>query len=168
MAKQINIQVQENESHLKKLLLKQQSITTRSRVKMLLLIKQGKVIYTKDLVPKLKVCRKSIYNWIQLYREGSLDKLLTINKGGNNTPLIEQQTKLALQEKLSDPSTQITSYVELLAWVHNNYQSNVNYAALYKHCRVHHKSVLKVARKSHHKKDEQAVEAFKKTALSVK
>jgi transposase len=132
---------------------------------MLLLIRQRKVVYTKDLVPRLKHCRKTIYNWIKLYRAGGLESLLCSTKGGNNAPLIEQRTKVALAEKLSDPSTQITSYTELLHWVQQHYQSNINYATLYKHCRVHHHSVLKVARKSHHKKDERAVEAFKKTAL---
>lgn len=163
MAKQIDIEVKESVSELNKLLLKQHNISNRSRIKMLLLIREKKVTYTKDLMPKLKHCRKTIYNWIALYRHGGLAQLLTSNKGGNNTPLIEEQTKVALAEKLSDTATQITSYIELLDWVQQNYQANVNYAALYKHCRVHHNSVLKVARKSHHKKDEQAVEAFKKT-----
>ncbi|MEM9680783.1 MAG: helix-turn-helix domain-containing protein [Bacteroidota bacterium] len=167
MAKQIDIDIIESTSTLKKLLPKQRSITNRSRIKMLLLIQQKRSIYTKDLVPQLKYCRKTIYNWIKLYRDGGLDALLSSNRGGNNTPLIEQRTKEALAAKLSDPSTQITSYRELLDWVKRNYQSNINYATLYKHCRVHHNSVLKVSRKSHHKKDKQAVEAFKKTAPSV-
>ncbi len=119
------------------------------------------------MVPKLKHCRKTIYTWIKVYRDGGLELLLSSNKGGNNTPLIEQGTKEALAEKLSDPLAQITSYTELLDWVQEHYQSNINYATLYKHCRVHHHSVLKVARKSHHKKDEQAVEAFKKTTPST-
>ena len=165
MAKQIDINIAESLSTLEKLLPKQTSITNRSRIKMLLLIHQRKVIYTKDLIPRLKHCRKTIYNWIKLYREGGLESLLASTKGGNNTPLIEQCTKVALADKLSDTSTQITSYTELRHWVQQHYQSNINYATLYKHCRVHHHSVLKVARKSHHKKDEKAVEAFKKTAL---
>lgn len=165
MAKQIDINIAESLSTLEKLLPKQTSITNRSRIKMLLLIHQRKVIYTKDLIPRLKHCRKTIYNWIKLYREGGLESLLASTKGGNNTPLIEQCTKVALADKLSDTSTQITSYTELLHWVQQHYQSNINYATLYKHCRVHHHSVLKVARKSHHKKDEKAVEASKKTAL---
>ena len=168
MARQIEIDISESLITLQKLLAKQTSISKKSRIKMLILIQQKKAVYTKDLVPKLKHCRKTIYNWIKLYREGGLELLLLSTKGGNNTPIIEQHTKQALAEKLSDPSTQVTSYTELLNWVQEHHQSNINYATLYKHCRVHHHSVLKVARKSHHKKDEQAVEAFKKTALFTK
>lgn len=61
------------------------------------------------MVPKLKHCRKTIYTWIKVYRDGGLELLLSSNKGGNNTPLIEQGTKEALAEKLSDPLAQITS-----------------------------------------------------------
>lgn len=167
MAKQISIDIAESLLQLKKLLPKEQSITNRSRIKMLILIKDKEAIYTKDLVPRLKHCRKTIYNCLKLYRDGGLESLLSSNRGGNNTPLIEQRTKQALAAKLSDPSTQITSYTELLDWVQQHYQSNIKYATLYKHCRVHHQSVLKVARKSHHKKDELAVEAFKKAARSA-
>ena len=167
MAKQIDLEITESLSTLQALLPKQRNISNRSRIKMLILIHQKKVVYSKDLVPRLKHCRKTIYNWIHLYKEGGLESLLSSSKGGNNTPLIAQRTKEALAAKLSDPSTQLTSYRELLDWVHEHYQSNINYATLYKHCRVHHHSVLKVARKSHYKKDEQAVEAFKKTALST-
>lgn len=107
MAKQIDINIVESLSTLRKLLPKQTSITNRSRVKMLLLIQQEKVIYTKDLVPRLKHYRKTIYNWLKLYKQGGLESLLSSNKGGNNTPIIEQHTKEALAMKLSDSSTQL-------------------------------------------------------------
>jgi len=152
MAKQIDVEISESLATLKKLLPKQTSITNKSRIKMLILIQQKKAVYTKDLVPRLKHCRKTIYNWINLYKDGGLDSLLSSNKGGNNTPLIEQCTKEALAEKLSNPSTQVTSYMELLHWVQDHYQSNINYATLYKHCKVHHRGVLKITRKSRHKK----------------
>ncbi len=101
MAKQINLAVKESKETLQYLLTRQKSMTNRSRVKMLLLIQEKKVVYTRDLVAKLKYCRKSIYNWIELYRNGGLEQLLASTKGGNNTPVIEPHTKLALQKKLS-------------------------------------------------------------------
>ena len=75
--------------------------------------------------------------------------------------MIEERTKVAIAEKLADPLTTMTSYVELLDWVHREYQSNVKYTTLYKHCREHHNSVLIVSRKSHHKKDKEAAKKFK-------
>lgn len=163
MAKRIDIQIKESESDLLKLQNKQSTILKKSRVKALLLIKQGKVTYTRDLSQKLKYERRTIYNWLKIYKTKGLEGLVIVNSGGNNTRLINEITKSALSEKLADPNTTITSYVELLEWVQSNYQPNITYATLYKHCRVHHRSKLKVSRKSHHKKDDEAVEAFKKT-----
>ena len=61
---------------------------------------------------------------------------------------------------LANPSTTMTSYVELLAWVYLNHQSNISYQVFYNHWRKHHNSVLIVSRKSHHKKDKEAIKEF--------
>lgn len=167
MAKQIDIEVKESESDLLKLQNQQPTILKRSRIKALLLIKQRKVTYTRDLSQKLKYERRTIYNWLKIYREDGLSGLVTVNSGGNNTRLIDQTTKSALAKKLAEPDTTITSYVELLEWVQSNYQPSITYSTLYKHCKVHHRSTLKISRKSHHKKDPQAVEVFKKTTKDL-
>jgi len=152
MPKKNDIQVQESEDELKKLMPKQKSNSNKNKVKMLLLLKQGKVTYSRDLIPRLKVCRRTIYHWLRSYDEGGLKELLAIRKRGGIPPLITEQTKKAIAAMLADPKTTITSYVELLAWVHKNHQSNISYQVLYNHCRKHHNSVLIVSRKSHHTK----------------
>jgi len=50
-------------------LAKQNIRTNKGKVKMLLLVKQGKVTYAKDLIPRLKVCRKTIYGWKRKYAQ---------------------------------------------------------------------------------------------------
>ena len=127
------------------------------------MIKQGKVTYTYQLAKKLKRERKTIYNWLKLYQQEGITSYLKVKSRGSRKEQIPVSVKLALSEKLSDPSTSITSYVELLDWIETNYHLELNYQTLYSHCRTHHNSVLKVARKSHHKKDDLAIEAFKKT-----
>ncbi|TGV00182.1 helix-turn-helix domain-containing protein [Flavivirga rizhaonensis] len=167
MAKQIDIEIKESESELKSLLNNQSQLLQYQRAKALLLIKQGKVTYTYELAKKLKRERKTIYNWLKLYKQDGITGYLKVKSRGSRREEIPQDVKQALAEQLSNPSTTITSYVELLEWIECNFGILLNYKTLYSHCRTHHKSVLKVARKSHHRKDEQAVEAFKKTAPSV-
>ena len=164
MAKQIDIDIQESESELRTLLNQQFQLLQHQRTKALLLIKQGKVTYTYQLAKKLKRERKTIYNWLKLYQQEGITSYLKVKSRGSRKEQIPVSVKLALSEKLSDPSTSITSYVELLDWIKTNYHLELNYQTLYSHCRTHHNSVLKVARKSHHKKDDLAIEAFKKTA----
>ncbi|GAA3627062.1 helix-turn-helix domain-containing protein [Flavivirga jejuensis] len=163
MAKQIEIVIQESESELKVLLNQQTKLLQYQRVKALVLIKQGHVSYTYQLAKKLKRERKTIYNWLKLYDQEGLNSYLKIKSRGSRKEQIPNEVKEAISVKLSDSSTTITSYVELLEWIESHFDLVLNYKTLYSHCRTHHNSVLKVARKTHHKKDDQAVEAFKKT-----
>ncbi len=164
MAKQIDVNIQESESELRALLNRQTKLLQYQRAKALLLIKQGKVSYTYQLANKLKRERKTIYNWLKLYQQEGIRSYLKIKSRGARREEIPEQVKQALAVQLSNPSTTITSYVELLEWIEDNFGVLLNYKTLYSHCRTDHKSVLKVARKSHHKKDIKAEEAFKKTA----
>ena len=168
MAKQIDIEIKESESELRSLMNNQSKLLQHQRTKALLLIKQGKVTYTYQLAKKLKRERKTIYNWLQLYKEKGISSYLEVKSRGSRREEIPEQVQQALAAQLSNASTTITSYVELLNWIESNFGIVLKYKTLYSHCRTHHKSVLKVARKSHHKKDDQAVEAFKKTTLSAK
>lgn len=167
MAKQIHIKIKESESELRSLLNSQTKLLQHQRAKALLLIKQGKVVYTYQLAKKLKRERKTIYNWLKLYEQEGIDSYLKVKSRGSRREEIPKEVKQALSEQLSNPSTTITSYVELLNWVESHFGILLNYKTLYSHCKTHHQSVLKVARKSHHKKDELAVEAFKKTTQSA-
>lgn len=166
MAKTIDIQIIETEKELESILRKTKSKLVEKRIKSLLLIKKGKCKYTKEVAAKVGVVRKSIYNWFEDYKKGGIDKLCEVNKGGNNTPLLSKATIEKIDELLNDPYSTITSYVELISILEKT-QDNLTYASVYQHCKRKHKSKLKVARKSHHKKDEQAVEAFKKTTKST-
>ena len=166
MAKTIEITIKESEEHLKYLLRKQDKLLQQSRVKALILIKQGKVRYTYELSKKLKYGRKTIYNWLQLYHEQGLEGYLTVASRGKRKDKLTESEKQVIAQKLQDASTDITSYVELCHWAESEFGKEVPYHVIYKYCRSRLNSRLKIARKSHHKKDEQAVEVFKKTALS--
>lgn len=162
MAKQIDINITESEKELTTFLNQQTKLLQYQRVKALLLIKQGKVTYTYQLAKKLKRERKTIYNWLKLYQSQGIVCYLQIKSRGSLKEQIPTEVRQAISDKLSDPSTTIRSYVELLDWISINYDLELNYKTLYSHCRKYHKSVLKVARKSHHKKDDKAIISFKK------
>ena len=167
MAKTIDITITESEEHLQYLLRKQDKLLQQGRVKALLLIKQGKVRYTYELSKKLKRERKTIYNWLQLYREEGIDGYLTVASRGKRKEKLSEDEKQAIAQKLQDASTDITSYVELCQWTKKEFGKEFPYHVIYHYCRSQLNSRLKVSRKSHHKKDEQAVEAFKKTTRAI-
>ena len=166
MAKTIDITINESEDHLKYLLRKQDKLLQHGRVKALLLIKQGQVRYTYELSKKLKRGRRTIYNWLQMYQEKGIEGYLDVASRGKRKDKLSEGEKQVIAQKLQDASTNITSYVELCHWAESEFKKEIPYHVIYNYCRSRLNSRLKIARKSHHKKDEQAVEAFKKTSLS--
>lgn len=163
MAKTIDIHITESVEELKYQLEKTKSKLTPPRLKALLLIKRNKCKYTKDVAAKVGASRKTVYNWLESYRTGGLEELIKVHVGGNNTKLLSDTTIKEIDRLLNDSYSSIVSYVELVSILEETTQENITYASVYQHCKRKHKSKLKVARKSHHKKDDQAVAAFKKT-----
>jgi hypothetical protein len=74
------------------------------------------------------------------------------------TPAINE----LIVKKLSSPNASFTSYIDFQQWLQENYLPTVSYRVVHHHAHTKLKASLKVARKSHIKKDEKAVEGFKK------
>jgi len=165
MAKQIKIEIKEEAKELQYLLKQQRTISRKVKIKLLILLQHQAEVYKYpyQLSEKLKYTRKTIAGWITLYNEGGINRLLL----GNYVRVKEEQRTITkeisncISDLLENTHTTITSYVELQKWIQDNYNHKVPYSALYYHCRKHFKSRLKVSRKSHHKKDEEAVSFFK-------
>jgi hypothetical protein len=74
-----------------------------------------------------------------------------------------------LEAILNNPQNGLQGYVELKAWLEKESEKIFNYNTLLYYCIRNFKSSVKVARKSHVKKDENEVNTFKKTSVeSVK
>lgn len=74
------------------------------------------------------------------------------------TPAINEQ----IVEQLSSPTSAFTSYIDLQQWLQENHLPTVSYRVVHHHAHTKLKVSLKLARKSHIKKDDKAVEVFKK------
>ena len=168
MAKVIKIAIKEEEKELNYLVKQQTTISRKVKIKMLLVLKNNTEIkYPYQLSDKLNYTRKTISGWIELYKTGGIDKLLL----GNYVRVKEDQRTLTkeisedISKLLENPKSTITSYVELQKLILDTYNLEVNYSALYYHCRKHFSSRLKVSRKSHHKKSEEAELLFKNATI---
>ena len=72
----------------------------------------------------------------------------------------------AIHRRLTSPKDAFTSYVDLINWIVENYIPNgINYHTVNKYVKRHFGAKLKVSRKSHIKKDENAVDTFKNFRL---
>jgi transposase len=132
------------------------------RIQMLVLMK-AKDIHTKNgLSVLLAVSANTVQSWKKMYEQGGLQQLLAYNRGGNKKSVIDEAADAKILSKLSDPYEAPRSYKELQEWVDENLVKDINYHTLNKHVKRKYKAKIKVARKSHVLKNEEAVAAFKK------
>lgn len=108
----------------------------------------------------------SVNKWRGIYNKEGIAPFLTHGrKGGFKPSVITKEAHIAIEKKLNDPKNNIQGYVELLEWVNMELLKDIKYITLLKYVKRHFGTKIKVARKSHVKKDAEAVETFKKTSV---
>ena len=151
--------------------LKTSSSMIAPRIRMLIKIKQNENqgISKRDLAALIGVNPNSVQTWRTMYISGGLKLLQSHNKKGFKTSVFTKEEHAAIEKKLKDPKNGLRGYVELLAWIEQEFKKQVKYNTLLKYSIKNFGSKVKVARKSHVNKDEMAVDTFKKTSVrSVK
>jgi transposase len=150
---------------------KNSSDTKSKRLLMLIELKKekGNAISKRDLAKRIGVDPNSITSWKKLYGQSGIDGIMSDGRIGFKTSIVSKEEHKKLELKLKDPKNGIRGYVELLDWVKTELSKDMKYITLVKYAERHFGSKIKVARKSHVKKDDQAVETFKKSlAKNVK
>lgn len=107
----------------------------------------------------------SIVKWRNLYNKEGIQALLTHGRIGFKKSVVSEEEHSLIEKKLNDPKNGIRGYTELLEWVNKELSKEMKYITLLKYTQRHFGSKIKVARKSHVKKDEAQVDTFKKTLV---
>lgn len=168
MSKALQLAVLEDLVQLKREL-KSSSNKIRPRIMMLIVMKKSKTMLTKyELAEKVGVSHTSITIWRKTYSTSGLPSLLKHNQGGKRREVITATTHKAIEKRITSNDNGFSSYKELQEWVDEHYIPGIKYITLLKYVQEKFGAKLKVARKSHINKDEQAIEAFKKNPSSVR
>jgi transposase len=109
--------------------------------------------------------QNSIQTWRSLYIKGGIVALMKHNNTGYKPNKINIEQEAALKKILHDPENGFVGYVELQAWFNETYKTAIEYNTFRSFIVRKFKSKIKVARKYHAKKDEEAVDTFKKTSI---
>lgn len=140
--------------------------TPSHRVKiriLFLLLKASKKYKTqKELANHLNVSESSIRRWAKVYTDSGLSAMLKISSGGKRRGVVSKQIHKELEEKLKDSSNPLIGYHGAQRWVKEEHGEEIKYNTLRTYMKRNFGSKLKVPRKSHYKKDDKAVEVFKK------
>lgn len=167
MSRKSSIIVTESIKELKYLSHREHDYRIRQRIKCLIYTKEGKFKGQLELSNYLGVDYSTVKRWLKKYREGGLSSLTQLNIGGQRPSVISPELHEALSEKLNDSRNPLLGYLDAVLWVKNNHGINLKYTTLREYMIRHFKTKLKEPRKSHYKKDEQAIEAFKKTTKAI-
>lgn len=139
------------------------------RLRALIAIKEAgqQGISKRELADKVGVNHNSVQTWRTMYINGGIEALCSHKKTGFKPSVFTSDEHLAMEQKLKDPFNGLRGYVELKEWIEKEFNKDVKYNTLLKYCMKNFGSSVKVARKSHIKKDEEAVATFKKTSVKV-
>lgn len=160
------VTVKESISELKALLKKSSNLII-PRVRMLIEIKKNEEqgISKRELADLIGVNHNSIQKWRGLYLAGGIELLCSHKKTGFRPSVISKEMHVVISSLLNDPQNGLRGYNELMIYLEKEFNKKIKYNTLLKYCIKNFKSSIKVARKSHVKKDIDAVNTFKKTSL---
>ena len=131
------------------------------RLQMLRILKAGKASTLVEAAPLVGVTERSLQNWWRFYKQQGLESLLRVEP--NRKPKLSAQQQHALVEEAA--KGEFSTIAEIAAWVEQSFGIDYTEVGMWKLAR-RLKIKKKTPRPSHVKKDEQAVERFKKTSLA--
>lgn len=171
MALPFQITVKETINELRSLQRKNGELIGKRLLMLIEIKKHAKSGVSKRELSKITgINHNSIVKWRKQYNKDGIQSLLIHGRvGGFKKSVVSKEEHKKIEKKLKDPKNGIRGYTELLEWVNKEFSKNMKYITLVKYTERHFGSKIKVARKSHVKKDDLLVETFKKTSVkSVK
>ena len=164
MANALSISVKESLKELR-VILKKSAAHHSPKIRMLIEIKKSDIALSKyELANIIGVNQNSIQTWRTKYKNEGLNRLLKDGRIGFKPSIITPKAHKKIEIKLNAPEAAFTSYKQLHQWVEKHLIEGVNYNSLRHYVKRHFGAKLKVPRKSHIRKDKEAVTAFKKTS----
>ena len=163
MRKRAYLEITESELELKKLLSKQKDLRSEKRIKCLMDIKTNKFNTRQELADYLSIHIRTMERWLVNYKLGGVVLMLTDQPRKKGSKIISNEMHKGLEDKVNDPNAPFLGYWDAQQWVKEQYGVEVKYHRIRAYLIQHFKTKLKVPRKSHYKKDNEAKKAFLKT-----
>lgn len=164
MSKAKELIIKEGVSALKKIRLKQRTIQQQKRVNCILFIKESRFKTRQQLADHLGIHIRTQERWLSQYKDQGIDSLLFNKPQNKKSRFISPEIHNRLEMKVKDAENPLLGYWDAQRWVEDEFGVKITYHWLRKYMINHFKTKLKSPRKSHIKKDKQAVAAFFKTA----
>jgi len=158
--------VTESQVEIKKLM-KPQSAMIAKRLQALLVFKKHEKggISKREVADIIGVNHNSIQTWRKAYIDGGMPLLLSHSKKSNRESVFTKEQEQAIQVQMNNPKNGFVGFAEFLQWFNTAHDTTVNYKTFHGFVVRKFKVKVKTARKSHVKKNIEAVESLKKTLV---
>lgn len=152
-----------------KLLQKGQPLTIIKRLNMIIELKKNgnDGISKRQLAIRIGVDPNSIQKWKTIYIKNGIKGILSHGRIGFKPSIITKEEHKKIEHKLNQPKNALRGYKELMEWIKNEFGKEIKYTTVVEYSKRHFGSKIKVARKSHVLKDEEASTTFKKTSVKL-
>ncbi|PCI73881.1 transposase [Candidatus Dependentiae bacterium] len=167
MGRIAEIVIQESLGELKTLARQTRNYRIKLRLTCLIYSKSKRFKTQTDLSTHLGVDYSTLKRWLKQYKDEGLASLLTLASGGNKKSMITPPIHAALADRLESSSNPFRGYWDAQTWIKEVFKKELQYNTVRTYLIRHFKTKLKTPRKSHYKKDEQAIEAFFKTSKYI-
>ena len=158
--------INESETEIKKLMKGSKPMISKRLHALLIFKRNEKSGISKRLVSdEIGVSHNSVQTWRSLYIKGGIKMLMSHSNIGYKPSKINNDQEQALKKKLNNPNNGIVGFIELLDWFNTTFQTSINYKTFHGFVVRKFEAKIKVARKTHIKKDAKAIKAFKKTSV---
>ena len=167
MANPIKITIKESISELKFLQRKHGELIGK-RIQILIELKKNEStgISKRSVSESTGINHNTVLKWRKIYAKDGIAPFLVHNrKGGYKKSVFTLDEHNKIESKLKDPENGIVGFQEFKKWIETELNKDVLYITVVKYLQRKFKAKLKVGRKSHIKKDDAAVEVFKKTSV---
>jgi len=133
------------------------------KLKSLIMLKEYPDKKQEDIANHLCVGYSTLKRWYRSYHMQGLNAFLRIIPTGVRKSVVSKEIHEAMQVKLNDSTDPLLGYWHAVIWVESTFNVTIKYQTIRKYMIKHFNTKLKVPRKSHYQKDDQAIEAFLKT-----
>ncbi|WP_228009834.1 IS630 family transposase [Microcystis aeruginosa] len=164
MAGVYKIEISESEAELKELLRQEKTGSGKERIQVLYLLKTKKAKTVTEAAEMLGRNRVTVQDWLEKYRQGGLEKLLSKKVSKGRPKKVTQWAEKALEKRLKEKE-KFDSRVDICEWLEEKLGIEAKYKTVHKLVYYRLKASPKIARPKSLEQSEERLEYFKKKLL---
>jgi transposase len=164
MAGVYKIEISESEAELKELLRQEKTGSGKERIQVLYLLKTKKAKTVTEAAEMLGRNRVTVQDWLEKYRQGGLEKLLSKKVSKGRPKKVTQWAEKALEKRLKEKE-KFDSRVDICEWLEEKLGIEAKYKTVHKLVYYRLKASPKIARPKSLEQSEERLEYFKTKLL---